>query len=411
MKKNIIENFHKLSSEERREVLTTLGLFDSSLNETTSAHIFEHLVENYVATFEVGMGIAPNFLIDDKIYHVPLATEEPSVIAASSNASKIIRLNGGFTTKSISRLTIGQIIFKNVKDQTLLEKYLHKNFEEFKTVAATAHKEIYRRGGGVIKFEVAAKGNDFVTLYVYIDTKEAMGANIVNTILEALAHYISSHYESEVLMAIISNLALGSLVTMSVSIDPSTLKNSQDIANNISLAYDYVCLDPFRAATHNKGVMNGISALMLATGNDTRSIEASAHAYASLSGTYQPLTKWWVEEGLLKGEITIPLAVGVVGGAISLLPKAQLALKILNIKKAEQLMKVAAAVGLAQNFAALYALTTEGINKGHLRLHARSVALLAGATKDNVETVVHHMIKEKAINVSSAKKFIDENFK
>ena len=406
MDKNIISNFYRLTIKERIHVLEALGLFDETLNAVTSPAVFENLIENYIATYEIGIGIAPNFLVDQKLYHVPLATEEPSVIAAASNAAKIIRQNGGFKTTKISRPMIGQIIFKNVKDQKAFRKYLAENEAQFNEVAKIAHPSIYKRGGGITKFEIALKGVDFVTLYAYIDTKDAMGANIVNTLLEAIAVYISANYQSEVLMAIVSNLALGSLVTTRVELDPQTLKHPTTIAKDIVDAVQYAELDPFRAATHNKGVMNGISALMLATGNDTRSIEAGAHAFASLSGTYMPLTKWMVIHDKLVGEITLPLALGTVGGAINVLPKAQLAYKILNIERAEELMSVTAAVGLAQNFAALYALTTDGINKGHMRLHARNIALFAGALVEDIDAVVNYMIAKESINVSTAKEFL-----
>lgn len=402
MEENYLKSFHKLTREEKIQKLVSLNLFDESLNTPTPASVFDHIIENYVTTYEIGLGIAPNFLVDGKVYHLPLATEEPSVIAAASNAAKIISQNGGFKTVSVSRLMSGQIIFKNVSDQASLVTYLEGNFERFKEVARLSHPRIYELGGGVHSFKAEIKPKGFVCLYVTIDTLEAMGANIINTILEGIAAFIGNDYKVDVLMSILTNLSLGSLVTTTVRIDPKTLKNSAVVGQDIELASLYATLDPFRAVTHNKGIMNGISALMLATGNDTRSIEAGAHAYASSTGTYLPLSTWEMVDGFLVGSITLPLALGTVGGSIGVLPKVKLAHKILNINNAQELMKVTAALGLAQNFAALYALTTDGINKGHMRLHARTVALESGANEKEIDKVVTHMLKEKSVSSETA---------
>ncbi|HHX76236.1 MAG TPA: 3-hydroxy-3-methylglutaryl-CoA reductase, partial [Acholeplasmataceae bacterium] len=272
--------------------------------------------------------------------------------------------------------------------------------------AYKAHKQIHDLGGGFIDFKVENKGEGFVCLYLKVNTLDAMGANTINTILEAISEFVTLDYKAEVLMSILSNLAVDAVVKASVKINPSHLKNSDVVHHDIAAASTYAHIDPYRATTHNKGVMNGISALMLATGNDTRSIEAGAHAYAAISGQYQPLTKWYVQDNFLIGEIEIPLALGTVGGSMGILPKVKLSHKILGIQKATDLMKVAACLGLAQNFAALYALTTDGINKGHMRLHARNVAFEAGASQSNIQEVVHHLVSTKNITVDNAKDYL-----
>lgn len=402
-----LKNFYKKTKSERIDDLKEIGCFDDTLNIKADDIVFDHLIENYVTTFEVAMGVAPDFLIDGQTYHIPMATEEPSVIAGASHAAKIIKRNGGFKVESIQRRNIGQIIFKNVTDKASLVKYLNDHSKTWFDLAFKAHPKIHELGGGLVDFKVEEKAYDFVCFYAYINTLDAMGANTINTILESIATYITVDFHAEVLMSILSNLATESLITVSVTINPSHLKNSQVIAKDIEKAYLYASIDPYRAATHNKGIMNGITALMLATGNDTRSVEAQAHAYASITGQYLPLTKWVEKDSMLRGEITLPLAVGTVGGSMGTLPKVRLARKILGVNSALELMKVAASLGLAQNFAAIYALTTDGINKGHMRLHARNVAIEAGALEHQVQDVVNHLLEVKDITLETAKQFLN----
>jgi hydroxymethylglutaryl-CoA reductase len=402
----LLKNFYKKTVDERIEALKSIERFDEALNQHTNPIIFDHLIENYVTTYEVGLGVAPDFLIDDMLYHIPMATEEPSVIAGASHAAKIIYRNGGFKITELKRLMIGQIIFKNVKEPNALITYLNDHSKAFKEIALKAHPQIHQLGGGLISFRVEDKGQGFVCLYASVNTLDAMGANTINTILEAISNFVTIDYKAEILMSILSNLAVDAVVKASVKIDPKHLKNSDVVHKDIAQASTYAHIDPFRAATHNKGIMNGITALMLATGNDTRSIEAGAHAYAAVTGHYKPLTKWYVQDGYLIGEIEIPLMLGTVGGSMGILPKVKLSRKILGITKAEELMKVAACLGLAQNFAALYALTTDGINKGHMRLHARNVAMEAGATTQNLNEVVNHLVNSKEITVDNAKAYL-----
>jgi len=402
----LLKNFYKKSIDERIDALKSIDKYDESLDQTANPMIFDHLIENFVTTYEVGLGVAPDFLIDGEIYHIPMATEEPSVIAGASHAAKIIYRNGGFKIDHINRLMIGQIIFKNVNEPSALIKYLTDHEDLFKQIAYKAHPQIHDLGGGLITFEVEDKSQGFVCLYASVNTLDAMGANTINTILEAISNHVTINYKAEVLMSILSNLAVDAVVEASVRIDPKHLKNSAVIGKDIESASTYAHIDPYRAATHNKGIMNGISALMLATGNDTRSIEAGAHAFAAITGKYQPLTKWYMADDFLVGKIKIPLALGTVGGSMGILPKVKLSRKILGIKNAVDLMKIAACLGLAQNFAALYALTTDGINKGHMRLHARNVALEAGATSLNINDVVNHLVSSKQITVDNAKDYL-----
>ncbi|WP_025725103.1 hydroxymethylglutaryl-CoA reductase, degradative [Acholeplasma granularum] len=404
-----LKSFYKKTVKERKSALKDLNLYDDNFDYKLDDDSFNHLIENYITTYEVPMGVAPDFLIDGKIYHIPMATEEPSVIAGASHAAKIIKRNGGFKVLSLSRLMIGQIIFKDVKKAKDLIDYLETQKDTFKKIAYQAHPQIHKLGGGLIDFRVEDKSQGFVCLYASINTLDAMGANTINTILEAISNYIIVNYPTKILMSILSNLNVNSLVSVRVTIDPRNLKSSSTIHHDIADASTYASLDPYRAATHNKGIMNGVTALMLATGNDTRSIEAAAHSYASITGSYKPLSKWYVEDNLLIGEITIPLALGTVGGSMGILPKVKLSHKILNVSSAKELMFVAASLGLAQNFAALYALTTDGINKGHMRLHARNIALEAGASNENMNDVVEYMLNEKSITLETAKKYINKS--
>jgi len=399
---NSFKHSNKKSIKDRIEVLKNENLFEDSLNQKTDEETFNHIIENFVTTYELGLGISPDFLIDDKYYHIPMVTEEPSVVAGATHAAKIIERNGGFKIKSVKRQMIGQIIFRNVVNFDELNNLIKSLEPKLHTLSKEAHPNIYQFGGGVTEFRFEQKAHNFACLYVVVNTKDAMGANTVNTILEYLTQFFRNEYKLDILMSILSNLATESVVTATTKIKASTLKDGLKTAQKIHDASLYAKVDPYRATTHNKGIMNGVTALMLATGNDTRAVEAGAHAFASISGKYQPLATWELVGDELIGSITLPLNIGVVGGSMNLLPKVKLSRKILGITTATELMKVAACLGLAQNFAALYALTTDGINKGHMKLHARNVALEAGALKDQVEDVVNHLIKTNSITKESA---------
>src|SRR5690606_20037854 len=284
--------FYKKTVEERKNILKKLSLYDESLDYVEDDNFFNHIIENFVTTYEVPMGVMPNLLVDGIYYHVPMATEEPSVIAGASHAAKIIERNGGFKVESINREMIGQIIFRDIINPIEFKQQVESLSENIFKVAYDAHPQIHQIGGGLKRLSVEIKSKQFVTLYLIIDTKDAMGANTINTILEAVGNFLVLETQEKVLMRILSNLAIYSLVEVSCKINVTHLKNSNEIGTLIEEASIYASIDPFRCATHNKGIMNGITALMLATGNDTRAIEASAHAYAAITGSYQPLATW-----------------------------------------------------------------------------------------------------------------------
>lgn len=394
------KGFYKKTTQERQDILSINKNLDfiSKLNEKTAAH----MVENYVTNFEVPMGVAPSFLIDNKFYNVPMVTEESSVIAAASKAAKIIKDNNGFITTIHNTLKQGEIAYYKPSNPSNLKEYIINNKELLFNLANKAYPSIVNRGGGIRDIAIRDTKH-FTIIDVYMDTQEAMGANMLNTVLETLAQHISLNTNETHLFAILTNLTTQCLVTSTCTIDSlptSTLKN---IATASLLAQE----DIYRATTHNKGIMNGIEAVTLASGNDTRAVSAAAHAYASITGSYQPLATWKLEDSKLIGSITLPLALGSVGGAIALHPKAQLTQQILNLESAQELMSIIASVGLAQNFAALLALTTDGIQKGHMSLHASNLALSVGTPPELMDQVVKELQESKPMNQQTAKNILD----
>lgn len=395
--------FYKKTVDERIDILNLerAYLTDLEINDAS------HMIENAIGVFEVPLGVAPEFLIDQKMYQVPMATEESSVIAAASHGAKIIAKNGGFKTDIPRRLMRGEIIFAEPKDSNKLINQLEASYDHLKTLSDEAHPSIVQRGGGVTHFETR-RLETFVILDVFMDTQEAMGANMMNTVLESLSNYLKTKTQETILMAILSNLTTESIVSARCEIKVSDLKHGLDTAKKIVLASKLAEEDIYRCATHNKGIMNGIEAVVLASGNDTRAVNAGIYTYSNMSGKPKPLATWSLEEDTLIGDITIPLALGSVGGAISIHPKAMLSKSIMNYTNVKELMSIVASVGLAQNFAALYALTTVGIQKGHMALHAKNIAKSAGAQDDILEAVSLRLQKEKTINIETAKKIIQE---
>ncbi|CAM3704350.1 hydroxymethylglutaryl-CoA reductase, degradative [Erysipelothrix urinaevulpis] len=405
----IFNKFYKRSIQERRQIIIdTFNHADlfSSLHQDT----YDNMIENAITTYEIPFGVAPGLIINNKSYVIPMATEEPSVIAAQANAAKIIAMNGGLTAKVINKDMIGQLAFYNPKES--FESILENELEVLFKIANDAKPSIVNRGGGLKKITWDTKHSDnngsFFIIYASIDTQEAMGANIVNTIMEALKNHLEPLFEQEATMAILSNLADESLVEVECILDPSTLKNSETIADKIQEASAFAQVDPYRASTHNKGIMNGIDALTLVSGNDTRAIEAGVHAYAARSGYYKGLSQWQSINGKLHGTMTLPVSVGTVGGTIKLNPKAQLAHEILGRPTKEELMIIIAAVGLAQNFAALYALTTDGIQKGHMALQARALILDCGATTSELDVLLPKVRNLKNPDKNTIMSLLDE---
>ncbi|MEM2109715.1 MAG: hydroxymethylglutaryl-CoA reductase, degradative [Candidatus Odinarchaeota archaeon] len=412
-----ISGFYKLKITQRRELVKNFaGLTDKDLEtlgdvDDPLTSVADKMIENVIGTTRIPLGIAVNFLINGRDYLIPMAIEEPSVVAAASNAAKLARIRGGFYTNSTDPVMIGQIQILGVRDPYAKRVELLNNKAELLRIANEQDPVLNRFGGGakdvVVRVLDSARG-PMLIIHLLVDTRDAMGANAVNTMCEALTDKVSQITGGRVGLRIISNLAVYRLSRAKATFDKEAL-GGEDVVDKIIDAYAFAEADVFRCATHNKGIMNGITALMLATCNDTRAVEAGAHAYAALNGGYKPLTRWEKDvEGNLVGSIELPMAVGLVGGATKVHPIAQLAIKILNVKTANELGEVAAALGLAQNFAAIRALATEGIQRGHMRLHARNIAITAGAGEDIIDRVVEELIKIGKIRVDVAEKIIKE---
>ncbi|OEG14924.1 hydroxymethylglutaryl-CoA reductase, degradative [Enterococcus quebecensis] len=360
------------------------------------------------------MGVVTDVLVNEKSYTVPMATEEPSVIAACSNGTKMIRNCGGIQSKLSEGLLRGQIVFMNVTDQIHIKEKIDQSTEEIFIQAEKSYPSIVKRGGGLKRIQVRQFPEDdsFLSVDLLVDTKDAMGANILNSILEGVADLFRQWFDDEILFSILSNYATESLVTATCEVDFSSLSKTGDleagklVAEKIAAASQLAQIDPYRATTHNKGIMNGIEAVVLATGNDTRAVAASAHAYA-VKGKYRGLSEWKLTADGLTGTIELPLAIGTVGGAISVLPKAQAALELLNVTTSKELAEVIAAVGLTQNLAALRALVTDGIQKGHMSLQARSLAMSIGAKGSEIDLIAEKL-KSGLMNQEQALAFLLE---
>jgi len=398
----LVQDFSNLSKEEVDAIQNFSGL------KLTDA---DRMVENVIGLMSVPLGIAVNFLINDKDYLIPMAIEEPSVIAAASNAARIARLGGGFQASNTGPVMIGQIQTVDIEDpyggkMSILES---KN-----TILEKANEQdpiLVKFGGGAK--DVSAEVIDsiigpMVVTHLLVDCRDAMGANAVNTMAEAVAPLIEEITGGKVNLRIISNLASERLVR-SKAIFPKEALGGEEVVVGVVAAYAFAAADPYRCATHNKGIMNGVSAVALATGQDTRALEAGAHSFAAISGEYLPLTTWEQnEKGDLVGTIEIPMAVGLIGGATAVHPVAKACKKILGIKSAVELGEVMASVGLAQNLAALRALSSEGIQKGHMKLHARNLAISAGAKGKVIDNVTTKMIEEQKVRFDRAKELVDE---
>ncbi|WP_430601785.1 hydroxymethylglutaryl-CoA reductase, degradative [Enterococcus sp. DIV0724b] len=413
------KKFYQLSKEERLTFLQEMGnlsiesryeLENMSLDED----IANHLIENQISEMALPMGVVPDILVNNKSYQVPMATEEPSVIAACSNGAKMIQQSGSIHSKLAEGLLRGQIVFMNVYDSALIEDKINQFSEEIFVQAEKSYPSIVKRGGGLKRIQVRQfpEDNSYLSVDLLVDTKDAMGANILNSILEGVADLFRQWFDDEILFSILSNYATESLVTATCDVSFASLSKTGDlesgrfIAEKIAAASQLAQIDSYRATTHNKGIMNGIEAVILATGNDTRAVAAAAHAYAS-TGSYHGLSRWKLVDDGLKGTIELPLAIGTVGGAIRVLPKAQAALEILNVTDAKELAEVIAAIGLAQNLAALRALVSEGIQQGHMSLQARSLAMSVGAKGAEIE-IIAERLKTGVMNQEKALAFLLE---
>ncbi|MDG6137259.1 hydroxymethylglutaryl-CoA reductase, degradative [Lactococcus petauri] len=405
------KKFYQMSPAERLDFLDLKSETRQILEETVlDAALADNLIENQISEFELPMGLAQNFVINGKKFLVPMVTEEPSVIAAASNGAKIA---GNFQTVLSVRLMRGQIVFYDVDQADHLMQTIEENQAGIFRAAKEAYPSIIKRGGGLRQVSSRAfEAEGFVSVDFKVDVKDAMGANIVNAILEGVANLFRTWFpEQKILFSILSNYATESLVKVSCEIPVERLSkgnNGQEVAEKIQAASRFSKIDPYRAATHNKGIMNGINAVVLATGNDTRAVASGIHAYASKEGSYQGLAKWDVRDGLLLGGLELPLPVATVGGAVKVLPKAQAALELLEITEAKELAQVMAAVGLAQNLAALRALVSEGIQQGHMSLQVRALAMTVGAKDEEITILSEKLRREKVMNQAIAEKLLLE---
>ncbi len=410
-----IPGFYKLDVQTRlKKVQEFAGLTDEEarilLEGGLELELADRMIENVVGKISVPLGIATNFLINGKDYLIPMAIEEPSVVAAASHAAKLAREGGGFFTTSTEPVMISQIQVVNIKDPYFSKLKILEHKDELMKIANEQDPVLVKVGGGCRDINVRVLDSSMgpmVVVHLLVDVRDAMGANAVNTMAEALAPYVEEITGGKVYLRILSNLAVYRLARARAVWKKDVI--GEETVKGVLYAYEFARIDPFRAATHNKGIMNGIDAVLIATANDWRAVEAGAHAYAAMNGGYTSLSRYEIDdEGNLVGTIELPLAVGVIGGATSTHPVAKIARKILGVKTAKEFSEVLAAVGLAQNFAALRALATEGIQKGHMSLHARNIAVMAGAVGDEIDAVAEMLVKEGKVRLDRAKEILSE---
>ena len=413
--------FSKKSYQERLELLKAQALLSPERQESLeqdeqiSVTVADQLSENVVGTFSLPYSLVPEVLVNGQEYTVPYVIEEPSVVAAACYASKIIKRAGGFTAQVHERQMIGQVALYQVVEPEQAQEKIASKKAELLELANQAYPSIVKRGGGARDLHVEQiKGEtDFLVVYLHVDTQEAMGANMLNTMLEALKPVLEELSQGQSLMGILSNYATDSLVTASCRVAFRYLSRQKDhgreIAEKIVLASQFAQSDPYRASTHNKGIFNGIDAILIATGNDWRAIEAGAHAFASREGHYQGLSQWTLdlEREELVGEMTLPMPVATKGGSIGLNPRVALSHELLGNPSAKELAQIIVSIGLAQNFAALKALVSTGIQQGHMKLQAKSLALLAGASESEVAPLVERLIAEKTFNLETAQRYLE----
>ncbi|EAA0024556.1 TPA: hydroxymethylglutaryl-CoA reductase, degradative [Listeria monocytogenes] len=418
---NAFDKFYKKTVEERHAILAEyadLNEEEQAFLASTGALSFDkanHMIENTIGIYSLPLGLGMNMLLNDKRYVVPMAMEEPSVVAAQSAGAKLIAQNGGITGSATKRKMIGQIELISVSDIQAAKENIIANEEQLIAIANQAHPSLQKRGGGAVEIQVrtAQTANDETLFIVHllVDTQEAMGANMVNTMVETLAPELEMLTNGTANMRILSNLVDEATATAVCRINPESLatktQSGEWVRDRIIAAYEFADADIYRAATHNKGIMNGIDAVIMAFGNDWRAVEAASHAYAARTGSYKPMSKWSKDaDGYLVGELTLPMPVAFVGGSIAIHPIASLSKKIARVQSAKELAMLVCAVGLTQNLAALKALVTEGIQRGHMSLQAKSLAMTAGAEADEIEIVATFLQESKQLNVVAAKEFI-----
>ncbi|WP_283572163.1 hydroxymethylglutaryl-CoA reductase, degradative [Streptococcus agalactiae] len=411
--------FSKKSPEERIHYLEEQDfLADSSLEIVTKQNLLSlslanQMAENVIGRIALPFSLVPDVLVNGKVYQVPYVTEEPSVVAAASFAAKIIKRSGGFLTTVHNRKMIGQVALYDVQDSQHTKESILNQKQQLLEIANAAHPSIVKRGGGACDLTIEIK-EDFLIVYLMVDTKEAMGANMVNTMMEALSSPLEDISKGKSLMSILSNYATESLVTATCRVDLRFLSRQKEeaikLAQKMTMASQLAQVDPYRASTHNKGIFNGIDAIVLATGNDWRAIEAGAHTYAVKDGQYRGLSRWSykVDDNCLEGTLTLPMPVATKGGSIGINPSVHLAHDLLGRPNAKELASIILSIGLAQNFAALKALVSTGIQAGHMKLQAKSLALLAGAKEEQISEVVKQLLDSKHMNLETAQKIVNK---
>lgn len=416
-KSSEISGFYKLTPKERLQFVRDFaGLTDEEVALLTNTgslplDMADRMIENVVGAMPTPLGIGVNFLVNDRDYLIPMAIEEPSVVAAASYAAKMVREGGGFHTSSTTPVMIGQVQIVGVKDPYGGKMRIIEHREEILKKANEQDPVLVGAGGGAKDIEariIKTTQGPMVIAELLVDCRDAMGANAVNTMAEAVAPMLERITGGRVYLRIISNLATRRLVRARCVVPQKSL-GGEEVVDGIVNASAFATADPYRAATHNKGIMNGIIAVVLATCNDHRAIEAGAHAYAVKDGCYTTLSTWEKNvDGDLVGSIELPMAVGLVGGAVRTHPIAKIAVKILGVKSANEFGEVLASVGLAQNLGALRALSHEGIQRGHMSLHARNIAVTAGATGELIDKVAAKMVEERKVRVDRAKELIEQ---
>ena len=417
----VLLNIRNLSPQKRLEAISEVfegktELLHSLVGDgALPLTVADGMIENVIGRFELPLGIATNFQINGKDYLIPMAVEEPSVVAAASYMAKLARSSGGFEAYSDRPIMRAQIQIMGIEDLQNAKERILKHKSELINAANEKDSTLVSLGGGCEDIEVHlfedTPSGPMLILHLLVDVRDAMGANTVNTMAEYIAPQVEKISQGQVRLRILSNLADKRLATASVKIASSQFEtpdyNGNEVIKGILEAASFAAVDPYRAATHNKGIMNGIDPVVVATGNDWRAIEAGAHAYAAITGHYKSLTQWSSPNDCeLVGKITIPMAVGLIGGATKTHPTARAAIALLGVKSSMELGQVIAAVGLAQNLAALRALATEGIQRGHMTLHARNIALQAGASSSEIDLVVQRMIDNRNVTVDSARQIL-----
>lgn len=406
--------FYKLTLAKRQQIVArqfALTKKQQDLIQHQTDPINEQMVENYLTSFHLPQGMAVNMLVNRQNYVVPMVIEEPSVIAAASNGAKLVAQNGGFTATGDESMMIGQVVLTDINDVNETLDWLQQKSARILQVANQAKPSMQKRGGGAKKITLRPLKKDWLALELLVNTGEAMGANIVNTMCEAVGRWLTEQ-GFHVLTAILSNLATQSLRTVTCAVKVTDLATKTmtgaKVAHKIAQLSELAQIDPYRATTHNKGIMNGIDAAVIASGNDWRAIESGAHAYAAIDGTYKGLSTWQLAGEYLTGALTMPLPLGIVGGSIDIMPLVKVNQTLMAVKTADELAHVIISVGLAQNLAALRALATNGIQAGHMQLQYRSLAIAVGANPTEILQVVRRLKKLHHVDRDTAARVLDQ---